>query len=163
MVIKGKVKWCSVLSPNTTFEPVWCVDVIVDDADTESELKAAGLKVKKDKDGDKVIKFSRKTTKADGTPNKQPACVSKNPKVPFTELIGNGSVCNVQYSTYDWTNKFGSGVGADFKGIQVLEHIAYAAEDGGEFEAVDGEDDLAPKEAKDPNADGGEFDDDIPF
>lgn len=159
-VVKGEVKWCSIQQPNTTFAPVWCVDVIVTDDEIAKELKSQGLKLKTDKDGDRILKVNRNVTKADGKPNKQPVCVDAANK-PFEELVGNGSVCNVQYGTYEWKNRFGAGIGADLKGVQVLEHVEYATPDGGEFEAAEVASESLESEAK-ADADGGEFDDE-PF
>ena len=44
-VVSGKAYWASVTSPNTTFEPVYTVDLVVDDK-TADDFQARGYKVK---------------------------------------------------------------------------------------------------------------------
>ena len=44
-VVSGKAYWASVTSPNTTFEPVYTVDLVVDDK-TADDFQARGYKLK---------------------------------------------------------------------------------------------------------------------
>jgi len=44
-VLEGKAYWASVTTPNTTFEPVYTVDLVVED-DVANEFQARGFKVK---------------------------------------------------------------------------------------------------------------------
>ena len=77
--------------------------------------------------------------------------------VKITDLVGNGSVCNVQYSLFKWgPNKFGSGIGIDFKGLQVLSLVSYGAADGDEFGEEEVVDTPASK-AKDDEFDEDDF------
>lgn len=137
-VLKGKAMWCSIQEPNTKFEPMWCCDLIVDDK-TAKEFSKAGHKVRTNEEtGEKSIKFKRKVTTAKGKANRQPVVVDAN-RNPFTELIGNGSVVNVQYKEYEWNYAGKSGKGLDLQGVQVVEHKPFAGADGAEFEAEESE------------------------
>lgn len=164
MKVKGTAMWASVQTPNRTYDPVYSIDLIVSPESADA-LKKLGLKTKKTDDG-LVCKFKRNLFRQDGTENNKPA-VRDAANNPFNELIGNGSEVIVQFSTYEWSNKFGKGVSADLQGVQVLELVPYRAGDGDEFEPVDGdvEDELiggdsAPRPPKAAKADV-PFDDDV--
>lgn len=161
MKVRGIAHWASVQAPNTTFEPVYQVDLHVNE-DSAKALKDLGLTVKK-VEGEYVCKFKRKQFKLDGTENKKPTVVLAD-KTPFDGLVGNGSEVIVQFSTYEWKNKFGSGISADLQGIQIIDLVEYRAGDGEEFEDLTGGDDeeiiggaAAPKKPAKES-----FDDDLP-
>ena len=42
--VTGKVHWASLTAPNTTYEPVWCIDVSLDE-ESKVELESLGLNV----------------------------------------------------------------------------------------------------------------------
>ena len=145
----AKVKWAKIQEPERSAEygDSWSVEVELSAAQV-TQLTADGLapKVLDQKDqnkaptGTKVIRLKRKTTgtkRTGGTFEKQqPKCVD-SVKQPFTNLIGNGSVCNVAYNIVEST----FGISADFAGIQVLELVSFGG--GGkdasdEFESVEG-------------------------
>ena len=44
-VLEGKAYWASVTTPNTTFEPVYTVDLVVND-DVANDFESRGFKVK---------------------------------------------------------------------------------------------------------------------
>ena len=158
MKLQGKAMWASVQTPNTTFDPVYQIDLIIDPKDVPT-VKKLGLSVKKTEDGD-VVRFRRAQFRKDGSENRRPVVVDKN-NLPLTDLIGNGSLVNVQFSTFEWNNKFGSGISSDLQGVQVLELIEFGAKDGDEFAPVDG-DDSVPTSAKQEAAPDADFDDDLP-
>jgi len=158
MKLQGKSMWACVQSPNTKFEPVYCIDLVIDAAQAK-EVRKQGLKVKKNDDGESFVKLKRKLFKQDGTENSKPKVVDAS-KAPFTNLIGNGSIVNVFYNLYEWgPGKYGSGIGADLTGIQIIDLVPYG---GGEpdFEEVDGFVASRPKEVKETEE---EFDDTLPF
>jgi hypothetical protein len=73
-VASGKAYWASVTKPNTTFEPVYTVDLVISDSDAQN-LQAKGIKVKdfslKDEDGEpqyigKAITIKRKVNGKNG-------------------------------------------------------------------------------------------------
>ena len=56
--VQGKSYWASITRPNTTFDPVYQVDLAIDDK-TADEFKSRGIKVKTDDRGN-IIKLKRK-------------------------------------------------------------------------------------------------------
>ena len=136
-IVKGKAMWAAVQYPNTTFEPTYCIDLVVDKKTAEL-LKKEGLKIK-EKDGDLLVKFKRKVVRADGQKNKPPIVVDAQKK-PFDGLIGNGSDVKVQFRTYTYNNRFGEGTGADLQAVQILKLVEFggATGDGVEFDVEDG-------------------------
>jgi len=148
-IVKGEAMWASVQAPNTQFTPCWCIDVIVTEKQATAIMKesvgtnrkapTAGIKIKKNKDGQYIFKIKRDVAKADGSGENEPPVVRDNRNRDFEGLVGNGSIVNAQYGFFPWNNKFGNGVGADFKGVQVLDLVAYGEADGDGFEAAEGE------------------------
>ena len=144
MVIQGLAMWCSVQAPNDKFPPpVYVTDLIVDEANAAT-LTAAGIKVK-DVDGELSVKAKRKQFRKDGTLNTKPNCVDAN-KRPFGDLIGNGSLVNLQVNPYDWEFAGKKGRSLDFVGIQVLELVEFSGGNKDEFEASDVAPDVADGE-----------------
>ncbi len=137
-VVSGKANWASVQTPNTKFQPQWCIDLEVSDGDEKALLKAG---LTKNKNG--WFKFSRRVEGVEGK-NKAPVVVDTKGK-PFNELIGNGSEVRVQYKT--WKSKKYDYIGADLVAVQVVEHIPYG---GGGLEFEIEEEDT-------------EFNDEVPF
>lgn len=141
------VLWTSIQAPDTKFDHVWRTDAVItqEQADTlQAEAKKVnpkGIKFRKGDNDEIIFRVTRKVNRADGGTNDAPKCVSTErgsdgKPLPFTELVGNGSICNIQYSFYNWENSFGNGCGVDFKGLQVVDLVSYGAPDGDEFEAT---------------------------
>ena len=129
-----KVNWASVQEPNKSAEygDKWEVEVEID-ADTAADFLKLGVKSKQNDKGATVIRIKRKTTgtkRAGGTFDKQPPKVVDSVKQPFTDLIGNGSVCNIAYNVLE--HNFGTSL--DLAGVQVLELVSYG---GGGKDAAD--------------------------
>ena len=146
-ILTGEVEWACIQQPNTKFEPCWCIDILVD-AKQAKDYAAAAKKVsakgttkpKKESDGRYRIKISRDTIMSTGDAATQPVIRDKANR-DLTVLVGNGSICKVQYRFYEWSNGYGKGTGVDLKGVQVLELVEYGEPDGEEFgnEANEGE------------------------
>ena len=148
-VIQGKAYWASVQAPNDKFPPPkYCIDLVVDEA-TAATLRAEGLKVEEKEGQGLTLKAKRNQFRKDGTLNTKPNVVDANKK-PFEDLIGNGSLVNLQYNPYDWEFAGNKGKSADLVGVQVLEHVAFSGTSD-EFEAA----------AETPDVDDGEFDDEF--
>jgi len=138
-----KVYWASVIKPNSTFEPAnWEIQAVITDAQAKrlmDEAKAIhpkGIKIKEDEAlKAKVFRFKRRAKKADGTDNNPPVVVDKARK-PFTSMIGNGSLCNIQYNFVKY-DKFSGGVFAELKGVQVVDLVPYGVADGEEFSSLE--------------------------
>lgn len=150
-VISGKAYWASVVNANTTFEPVWSIDVSLDDKN-KAIVEQDGLKVKNkgDERGD-FVTIKRKVEGKNG-PNSAPSVVDAHKRpLPEGVLIGNGSTVNVVYKPYEWNWKGNSGIGADLRKVQVIDLEPY---EEGEDEL-----DVVPSGYSAVN----ELDDDIPF
>lgn len=158
---KVKVSWAKVLAPDTRFTPQWVIDVHLEKEHIDQLNKEAQeinpkfkVKLKTEDDGSKSIKLKRFVTKADGGANNPPlVCGPKGKDDPWDKLIGNGSVCNVQYTLVPYDNKFGKGVTNDLKGVQVLEHVSFAVQDGDEFDSEDTGSSKDPDEFNDDDFD----------
>ena len=112
--VEGKAYWASVTRPNTTFDPVYQIDLSVDE-DTAKSFKDSGVSVKTDDRGN-IVKFKRKVARADGTKNPMPRLVdsAKNP--------------------IDWKFAGKSGTSLDLQAVQVLDLVPY----GEDFDVSDG-------------------------
>jgi hypothetical protein len=127
------VKWAATQRPDTKFESVWKINIILTD-EQATKLKSVGFRVKTDKDGDQILTARRKTQTKSGDPIAPPTVVGRDGTTRFTEELGNGSVVNVRV----WCKyKQVSGetyLPAYLNEIQVIEHIPYG---GGGFGDVD--------------------------
>ena len=129
--VEGKAYWAAITRPNTTFDPVYQIDVAVDDI-TAKDFASRGVTVKEDERG-KVLKFKRKVARQDGTANPMPRLVDAN-KNPIDVLVGNGSLVNVLYKEFEWTFAGKSGRSLDLQAVQVLDLIPY----GEDFDIAEG-------------------------
>ena len=134
-IISGKSHWASVLSPNTTYEPTYCIDVELD-KDTKKQVGNLGLIVKnKGDDRNDFVTIKRKAIKKDGDPRPAPLVKDSSNNPWDNQLIGNGSDVNVKFSTYDWTYAGKAGVGADLMAVQVVNLVSYGNDK--DFDTVD--------------------------
>ena len=108
--IQGKAYWASITRPNTTFDPVYQIDLAIDE-ETAEQFSAKGITVKED----------------------EPKLVDSS-KNPIDVLVGNGSDVKVMFKEYDWNYAGKSGVGLDLQAVQVINLVPY----GEEFDKVDG-------------------------
>lgn len=137
---EGIAYWASVTTPNTKFEPVYTVDLVVSE-DVANDFEARGYKVKEISNGDEVIgraiTFKRKVNGPNGMVRQAPKLLDAN-KNPIDELVGNGSKVKVQYSEWETSNKYGNFKGLDFQAMQVIDLVQYKSSDGSEFDAIEG-------------------------
>ena len=137
---EGTAYWASVTTPNTNFEPVYTVDLVVSD-DVANDFESRGFRVKtltvQDEVVGRALNIKRKVNGPNGMVRKAPALVDQN-KVPLDVAVGNGSRVRVQYNEWETSNKYGDFKGLDFQAMQVLELVSYKSGDGDEFEAVEG-------------------------
>ena len=126
-IVEGKAYWASITRPNEKFEPMWRLDLAVDDA-TASEFQKEGISIGEtvvDNETIKnVIKFKRKVSKANGDKNQPPQLVDAEKK-PLDKIVGNGSKVKVMYKSYDWNYKGKTGKGLDLQAVQVLDLVEY--------------------------------------
>jgi hypothetical protein len=137
---EGIAYWANVTTPNTRFEPVYTVDLVVDDS-AATNFESRGFKVKdlviNDEKVGRAITIKRKVNGPNGLVRNAPKLVDSN-KNPIDDLVGNGSRVKVQYNEWEVENKFGTFKGLDFQAMQVLDLISYKSGDGDEFESLEG-------------------------
>ena len=137
---EGTAYRASVTTPNTNFEPVYTVDLVVSD-DVANDFESRGFRVKtltvQDEVVGRALNIKSKVNGPNGMVRKAPALVDQN-KVPLDVAVGNGSRVKVQYNEWETSNKYGDFKGLDFQAMQVLELVSYKSGDGDEFEAVEG-------------------------
>ena len=134
-ILEGSVKWASITTPNTKFEPVYTVDLIVDE-ETANDFASRGHKVKQHDEGpDLVIK--RKVNGPNGMIRPAPRLLDAS-KQEINTAVGNGSKVRVQYNEYSGEGKFGPYTGLDLQAVQVIDLVPYKGADGEELLA-DGE------------------------
>jgi len=135
-IVEGKAYWASITRPNEKFEPMWRLDLAVDDA-TASEFQKQGFTIGETTINDEtiknIIKFKRKVSKANGDRNQQPQLVDAEKK-PLDKIVGNGSKVKVMYKSYDWNYKGKTGKGLDLQAVQVLDLVEYTPKEDFEVE-----------------------------
>ena len=135
--ISGKCHYASIIEPNTKFDPVWSIQVEVND-DNRSVIEGAGLPINnKDDDRGDFVTIKRKVLRADGSQRSAPF-VKDSQNNPWNgKLIANGSTVNVKATPYEWNYAGKSGVSADLAAVQVVDFIEYTR-DAQDFEPVEG-------------------------
>ena len=134
-ILEGSAYWASITTPNTKYDPVYTVNVVVEE-EVANDFASRGHKIKQMDEGPAVV-IKRKVNGPNGMVRKAPALVDQN-KVPLDVAVGNGSRVKVQYNEWETSNKYGDFKGLDFQAMQVLELVSYKSGDGDEFEAVEG-------------------------
>jgi|TARA_B110000971_G_scaffold203045_1_gene223273 hypothetical protein len=126
-IIEGTAYWASLTRPNEKFEPMWRLDLAVDDK-TAEDLKGQGITVGEtvidEQTISNIVRFKRKVSKANGDKNTQPTLVDAN-KEPLDKIVGNGSKVNVMYKSYPWNFKGKTGIGLDLQAVKVLDLVEY--------------------------------------
>jgi len=120
-LVVGKAKWAAVITPNTKFEPVYTVNLVVDD-ETRDLLIALNLTPIKGETNE--FRFKRTAVYKDGSAAAKPNCVDAT-NMPFTGMIGNGSEVVVDFEAKVWTYAGKTGTKALLGGVQVLDLIPY--------------------------------------
>tara|TARA_R100001143_G_C3264990_1_gene89512 strand:+ start:90 stop:524 length:435 start_codon:yes stop_codon:yes gene_type:complete len=137
----GLAYWASVLNPNLKYEPVYTVDLVVDE-EIATKYENKGFKVKTLVINDEVVGKSLNIKRKVNGPNnmvRRPPKLVDEQKNPIDVLVGNGSKVRVQFNEWEVSNKYGDFKGLDFQGMQVLDLISYKSGDGEEFDAIDSE------------------------
>ena len=128
--INGTAYWAHIITPNYKFreEGEWSIDVCNLDEKNIKIAEADGLTVKKDAmdsstNGERkqFVTIKAKTTWGKSGDAKTPPKVVDADRNPFTETkLGNGSLVNVKYHTYE--NK-PYGIFGDLEAVQVLNFV----------------------------------------
>jgi len=150
--VTGTCKWASIIKPNTKFEPQWCIDVVVDETKA-AKMEKAGLKIKKDTDGDLILKVKRAVTKRNGEAAKPPTVVDAD-GMQVEELVGNGSTVTVDFGMFEWEGFGTKGMSTYLNKVTVLNLIPYTSKG----DSISFDDDSDKKSASEID-----FDVDVPF
>tara|TARA_A100001015_G_scaffold111176_1_gene123381 strand:+ start:2026 stop:2442 length:417 start_codon:yes stop_codon:yes gene_type:complete len=134
-ILEGSVKWASITTPNTKFEPVYTVDLIVDE-EIANDFASRGHKVKQHDEGPALV-IKRKVNGPNGMIRPAPRLLDSS-KQEINTAVGNGSKVRVQYNEYSGEGKFGPYTGLDLQAVQVIDLVPYKGADGEELLA-DGE------------------------
>ena len=134
-ILEGSVKWASITTPNTKFEPVYSIDLIVDE-ETANDFASRGHKVKQHDEGPALV-IKRKVNGPNGMIRPAPRLLDAS-KQEINTAVGNGSKVRVQFNEYSGEGKFGPYVGMDLQAVQVVDLVPYKGADGEELLA-DGE------------------------
>jgi|TARA_B110000483_G_scaffold5007_1_gene5809 hypothetical protein len=133
-IVTGTAYWASVTTPNTTYEPVYTVNLVVDE-DTAQSFRSQGHTVKDMDEGPALI-IKRKVNGPNGMVRSAPKLVDAT-KNPIDERIGNGSAVKIQYKEWESVWKGKTFKGLDFQAMQVLDLVSVGSADGGEFDVED--------------------------
>ena len=133
-ILEGTAYWASVTTPNTTFEPVYSVNLVVAD-ETAQQFQERGFTIKQMDEGQAIV-IKRKVNGPNGMIRPAPKLVDKN-KQPLDCRVGNGSEVKVQYKEWEsnWKGKMFKGF--DFQAMQVINLIEVGTPDGAEFDSFD--------------------------
>ena len=134
-ILEGSVKWASITTPNTKFEPVYTIDLIVDE-ETANDFASRGHKVKQHDEGPALV-IKRKVNGPNGMTRPAPRLLNTS-KQEINTAVGNGSKVRVQYNEYSGEGKYGPYTGLDLQAVQVIDLVPYKGADGEELLA-DGE------------------------
>ena len=130
MIIDGTAYWASIKTPNTTFEPVYTVNLVVDQ-ETADGFAGRGHTVKQMDEGPALI-IKRKVNGPNGMVRNAPRLLDQN-KQDVNLAVGNGSKVRVQCNEYDWEYAGKEGKSLDLQAVQIIDLVEYKAEDGSEF------------------------------
>tara|TARA_R100000995_G_scaffold7710_2_gene3376 strand:- start:1671 stop:2084 length:414 start_codon:yes stop_codon:yes gene_type:complete len=133
-VQEGTAYWASIKTPNTRFEPVFTINLVVDE-DTANDFASRGHTIKQLDEGPSIV-IKRKVNGPNGMVRPAPRLLDAD-KQEVNYSVGNGSKVKVQYNEYEGENKFGPYTGLDLQAVQVLDLVEYRSEDGAEL--LDGE------------------------
>lgn len=133
-ILQGTAYWASVTTPNTTFEPVYSVNLVVDNA-TADKFQADGFTIKQMDEGPAIV-IKRKVNGPSGMIRPAPKLLDKN-KQPLDCNVGNGSSVKIQYKEWESQWKGKTFKGLDFQAMQVLNLIEVGTPDGAEFDSFD--------------------------
>jgi len=132
-----EVEWANIQAdnPDTRFEHAWKIDAILSDSEAKS-MEASGFGIRKNKDGRNVLTLKTKCVSSRTQKrNSPPEVFGRDGRTPFTEELGNGSVCNIKgYAKYVEVNGK-TYLPAYINKVQVVEHVSR----GSQFEDLDAE------------------------
>ncbi len=134
-VLEGTAYWAFVTTPNTTYDPCYTVNLVVDN-ETAQAFEDRGFTVKQMNEGPAII-IKRKVNGPNGMIRRAPVLMDRL-KQEIDVNVGNGSHVKVQYKEWEsqWNGKTFKGL--DFMKMQVLDLVEYNNGDVDEFD-IEGE------------------------
>jgi len=135
-ILQGEAYWASVTTPNTTYEPVYSVNLVVDE-ETAKDFESRGFPIKQMDEGPAIV-IKRKVNGPNGMVRQAPKLLDRN-KSPLDARVGNGSNVRVQYKEWESVWKGRTFKGLDFQAMQVIDLVEVGSPDGSEFDAIDSE------------------------
>jgi len=137
-VVTGTAYWASVLTPNTNYEPVYTVNLVVPD-DVAKTFKDNGFTVKEMNEGPAVI-IKRKVNGPKGMIRQAPELLDKN-KQPINVNVGNGSTVRVLYK--EWSSEYKGKLfkGLDFCKMQVIDLVEFGGVDD-DFDIIEDDEEI---------------------
>ena len=129
-ILEGTAYWASITTPNTTFDPVYTVNLVVDE-ETANDFASRGHKVKQMDEGPALI-IKRKVNGPNGMVRPAPRLLDSN-KQEVTTAVGNGSKIKVQFNEYSGEGKYGPYQGLDLQAVMITDLVPYKNGDGDEF------------------------------
>lgn len=133
-ILEGTAYWASVTTPNTTFEPVYTVNLVVAD-ETAQQFQERGFTIKQMDEGQAIV-IKRKVNGPNGMVRPAPKLVDKS-KNPIDCAVGNGSTVKVQYKEWESNWKGKTFKGLDLQAMQVIDLVEVGTPDGAEFDSYD--------------------------
>jgi hypothetical protein len=118
----------------------WTIQAVLDDVQAD-KYKETGLfpKFKRNQEHDLVledglrqVKLKKSSTFGVGGKPKRPVVVVDEFGNAFKDLIGNGSVCNIQCSAHVWTRDGKTNTSLELQAVQVMELVEYVEGEGGD-------------------------------
>ena len=134
-VIDGVAYWASITQPNTTYEPKYTVNLVVDE-DTADSFRSKGYTVL-DKDEGPTIVIKRKVNGPNGMVREAPVLMDRSKK-PLDCQVGNGSKIRVQYRPWEVTRQGQLYKGLELQKVQVVDLVPFGDQD--EFDIIEEED-----------------------
>jgi len=121
-VLEGTAYWAFVTSPNTTYDPVYTVNLVVDN-ETASDFEDRGFTVKQMDEGPAVV-IKRKVNGPNGMIRKAPTLLDRSLKEVDVN-VGNGSKVKVKYKEWESTWNGKQFKGLDFIKMQIIDLVEY--------------------------------------
>ena len=121
-VLQGALYWASITNPNTTYEPVYSVNVIVDE-DTATDFKKRGFRIK-DMDEGPALVIKRKVSGHNGMTRAAPKLFDKS-KNEVDVSVGNGTIGKVQYKEWEVVRQGETYRGLDLQAVQILDLVSF--------------------------------------
>lgn len=136
-IVEGTAYWASVKRPNTTYEPVYSVNLVVDDT-TAADFKRRGFKIKDMDEGPAIIIKRKVNGGPKGT--REPPKLYDRMKNEIDVEVGNGSKVKVQYREWEMDRAGKTYQGLEFLAMQVIDLVPYSS--GGVGDEFDVEESL---------------------